>query len=139
VNSVAFGTVADGWVLLASGSDDGTVRLWDLTIGTPVGPPLARGHRLRRHLLALPGHGRQRRTLTGHTRRVNSVAFGTGADGRVLLASGSADKTVRLWDPVTAVCLSTLRRRSAVYSVVFAGTLLAIGDTEGLSVIELDG
>ena len=77
VNSVAFGTGAD-WSLLATGGNDGTVRLWDPVTGAPAGEP-----------------------LTGHTGAVNSVAFGTGPDGRLLLASGSEDKTVRLWDPVT--------------------------------------
>ncbi|MDT7949765.1 MAG: hypothetical protein RQ897_15615, partial [Thermoflexus sp.] len=56
--------------LLASGSDDKTVILWDV------------------------GTGERVRTLTGHTDDVNSVAF--SPDGR-LLASGSGDGTVILW------------------------------------------
>jgi len=61
--------------LLASCSDDKTVRLWD------------------------PAAGEHRRTLTGHARIVRGVAF--SPDGR-LLASASDDKTVRLWDLTSA-------------------------------------
>jgi WD40 repeat protein len=45
------------------------------------------------------------RTLTGHTRSIVSVKF--SSDG-ALLASGSADKTVRLWDPETGEQLRVL-------------------------------
>ena len=40
--------------------------------------------------------------LTGHTGAVECITAVTLPDGRVLLATGSLDATVRLWDPATA-------------------------------------
>jgi hypothetical protein len=68
VNSVAFSP--DG-KLIVSGSDDNTVRLWDIE-GNRVGQP-----------------------FQGHEDSVNSVAF--SPDGK-LIVSGSDDNTVRLWN-----------------------------------------
>src|SRR5262249_53136172 len=88
---------------LASGSGDGTVRLWDTVTGA------------------------ERRSLQGHTGWVSAVAF--RLDGRAL-ASGSRDTTVRLWDAVTGAELCTLRGyASAVHSVAFSpdGRTLASG------------
>ena len=56
------------------GEWDDTIRLWDVVTGT------------------------HKRTLTGHTDSVWSVAF--SPDGGTL-ASGSRDHTIRLWDVVT--------------------------------------
>src|SRR5262249_28830195 len=58
--------------ILASGSEDRTVRLWD------------------------PHSGRELACLVGHRGWVRTLNW--SPDGRVL-ASGSYDNTVRLWDP----------------------------------------
>jgi WD40 repeat protein len=56
--------------MMASGSDDETVMIWDLTRKSKI------------------------RVLEGHTRLVTTVAL--SGDGEVIV-SGSADKTVRVW------------------------------------------
>ncbi len=67
---------------LASGSEDRTVRLWDVRT---------------RHV---------RHILEGHALWIYAVAF--SPDGQ-LVASGGGDATIRLWDVHTGVCLHTLR------------------------------
>ncbi|KAL3456232.1 hypothetical protein BJX64DRAFT_294281 [Aspergillus heterothallicus] len=68
--------------LLASGSRDDTVKIWDLVTGATI------------HI------------LHGHWRFVTSVAF--SPDGE-RLASGSSDGTVCLWDPITGIQLRKLQ------------------------------
>ncbi|KAF5828571.1 WD40-repeat-containing domain protein [Dunaliella salina] len=82
VRSVAF--TPDGTTLV-SGSNDKTIKLWDVASGSC------------------------RDTLKGHTDSVRSVAV--SRDG-CTLASGSFDKTVRLWNLISRRCIATLSGRT---------------------------
>ena len=135
--------------LLASGSMDTTVRLWDAASGrlvrtleghtawvrsvafSPDGWLLASGSSDKTVRLWDAASGQLVRTLEGHTGRVLSVAF--SPDGR-LLASGGRDWTVRLWDVQTGQLVRTLEgHTNSVNSVVFSpdGRLLASGSDDG--------
>lgn len=69
-------------------------------------------------------------TFVGHENEVQSLAF--SADG-LLIASGSADKTARLWSAPTGEELGRLLLDGAARSIVFdkKQQALAIGDTWG--------
>jgi WD40 repeat protein len=122
--------------LLASGSYDKTVRLWDLATGaaystlkghtswvksiafSPDGKLLASGSGDKTVRLWDLARAAACSTLKGHTRGVRSVAFSLDSKR---LASGSHDKTVRLWDPATGAACSTLKgHTSGVRSVAFS-------------------
>jgi WD40 repeat protein len=82
--------------MLASGSLDRTIRLWDTRTHKQLGTP-----------------------LHGHTDFVRSVAF--SPDGRTL-ATASDDGTIRLWDTRTHKPLGTPLRghKGYVFSVAFS-------------------
>ena len=128
--------------LLASGSADWTIRLWDVYTGEHLhtleghlhyvytiafsadGRILASGSADNTIHLWNPHTGAHLRTLYGHTESVGSVAFSRGGS----FASGSHDDTIRLWNAYTGEHLHTLEgHTAAVSSVAFSpdGTTLA--------------
>ena len=134
--------------MLASGSGDNTVKLWDARSGdllrtleghtdtvlsvafAPDGKTLASGSEDNAIKLWDARSGALLRTLEGHTDSVYSVAF--APDGNTL-ASGSEDKTIKLWDVRSGALLRTLEgHTSDVYSVAFAphGKTLASGSSD---------
>ncbi|MBI3267862.1 MAG: pentapeptide repeat-containing protein [Planctomycetes bacterium] len=124
-------------MFLASGHENGTVRLWDVATGSEL--RVLRGHRNWVTSVAFGGDGRtlasgsddrtvrlwevatgkEVRVLKGHVGGVRSVAF--DKDGRTL-ASGGADNAVRLWEIATGNELRVMRgHQNWVRSVAFGG------------------
>ncbi|KAL3588021.1 hypothetical protein FPOAC2_13920 [Fusarium poae] len=73
-------------------------------------------------------------TLEGHGDRVTSVVF--SADGQ-RLASGSDDKTVKIWDAATGVCEQTLNVGRVLYHLSFDPTSNALLSTD-IGLLNLD-
>ncbi len=105
VNSISFNR--DG-TMLVSGSDDGTVRVWDVKTAT------------------------EKVTFIGQTRHgISSVAF---SPDKVTVASGGTDGTVRLWDIKTETEKATQDYgNSFIQSVVFSPDGKTIAFYQGLN------
>ncbi len=131
--------------MLASGSWDNTIKLWEVADGreittlhghsapvmkvsfSPGGTLLASGSRDNTIKLWNVSDGKEITTLHGHSDIVASVSF--SPDG-TLLASGSWDNTIKLWDLADGKEIATLHEHSdPVANVSFSpdGTLLASG------------
>jgi len=92
---------------LVSGSDDMTIKLWDVQTGGVV------------------------KTFHGHTGWVYSVFISADC---TTIASGSEDKTIRLWDIQTEECLNVIEQQDEVYHVRFSPTdpqyLVSVSDNK---------
>ncbi|PSM48214.1 hypothetical protein C7Y66_15805 [Chroococcidiopsis sp. CCALA 051] len=140
--------------ILASGSADASIRLWDANSGeclkilhghagwvwsvsfSPIslskglGEILASGGADASIRLWDANSGECLKIFHGHTSGVRSVAF--SPDGTIL-ASGSDDCSVRLWDVTSGECLQVLPGHTSwVYSVAFSpdNLLLASGSQD---------
>nr|AAT77083.1 putative WD G-beta repeat protein [Oryza sativa Japonica Group] len=103
--------------LIASASDDRTVRIWDLGDGGGGGGG---------------GEPRLMKTLSGHTNYAFCLAFSPHGN---MLASGSFDETVRVWEVRSGRCLRVLPAHSEpVTSVDFNrdGAMIVSGSYDGL-------
>ena len=86
-----------GESLLATGSYDNTIKLWDIETGKCI------------------------RTFVGHTAGVRALQF----DNHKII-SGSIDHTIKVWDIKTGKCITTLRDHSdKVVGLHFDGNILA--------------
>jgi WD40 repeat protein len=100
----------DGSLLLAGGDEDAAGRIHDVKTGALL------------------------RRLVGHTASVKSVAF--SPDG-TRAATGSADKTIRIWDPSTGDALAVLTAPDRVNAVAFSpdGRTLLAGYADGTAAL----
>ncbi|HBR75839.1 MAG TPA: hypothetical protein DEA78_19570, partial [Cyanobacteria bacterium UBA11159] len=110
VRSVSFSP--DGKTI-ASGSDDGIIKLWNL-------------------------EGKELLTLMGHESRVRSISF--SPDGKTI-ASGSWDGTVKLWNREGKKLLTLTLDKDLVESVSFSpdGKTIATGSWDGVKLWNLEG
>ncbi len=144
INALAF---TPNGKILASGSDDGTIRLWDASTGTQMlslssGKTRALAFSMDGKILASISNpvqiqlwdiaiGRQLTFLKGQNGSANVLAF--SADNRIL-ASGSKDGAIRLWDIATGNKISTFKGHpDRIKALTFSpnGKTLASGSEDG--------
>ncbi len=131
---------------LASGSDDGTIRVWDTNAGTQIsslpsskvrslafsvdGKILASGSTDQIQLWDITS-GKQLISLEGQNESVTDLEF--SPDNKIL-TSGSRDGMIQLWDISTGKLLASLRGHTCwVTNLAFSsdGKILASGDSDG--------
>jgi WD40 repeat protein len=151
VNSVAVSK--DGkWVV--SGSDDGTVRIWDIETGISQATP--GGHGAQVKCIAITPDGKKLLSCS-HDRTIKTWAFPSGrlervlkvhedlvrpvvlvADGEMLLSGDQGDAgSIKLWVTDSAECTKTIQAGESVRAAALSGDRkrLLIGGHKGKVVL----
>ena len=115
-------TGLDGHMMLAAGHSDGRITRWDATTGSSIGKPIGSRRRFLRRL---------------RPRSVDTLTVSTTLDGRVILASGGEDGTIRRWDAETGTLVGEpLTGHTGAVRALTAwtgpdGSILASGGEDG--------
>jgi WD40 repeat protein len=142
--------------LLAAGTGDGEVHLWQAATGMPLrtlkgltdwvwcisfspdGRILASGGSDQNVRLWEVSTGQLLANLQEHTNRIRAIAF--SPTGRILASAGE-DQTIRLWDASTFQSLSTLQGHTKpVRAIAFSpdgGMLVSSGDDRAIRMWDL--
>jgi WD40 repeat protein len=133
---------------VASASNSGEVKLWDLNSGREIHSESYAGDHI--HAIAFSDDGKwlaaagtaqtihvlelsnsQKRDLSGHDAEITSLAFIPGSS---LIASGSTDKTISLWDAGNGTLVRRFRQLNDQVNAVAVspdGSILAAGTASG--------
>lgn len=149
VNSLA---ISPDGKILASGSWDKTIKIWNLETTELIGTLTGHSDRVNSVAISYDGkmlvsgssdetikfwnlhNGDLLCTFPGHSMEVNSVAI--NPKGLVIASCGGADNTIKLWNLRSGELLRTLRGHSDnVNAVVFSpdGKILASGSSDATS------
>ena len=147
VTSVA---ISSDNTFIISGSEDATIRIWDIESGDCT--KILGGQKDRVQSVALSnnnefivsgswdrtvrlwnlktgGHVADVKTFCGHTSLVvNSVDI--SPNNNYIVSSGGKDETARIWDRKTGACIRTLDLGETVYSVCFSSVPDHLPDSE---------
>ncbi|KAK5868175.1 hypothetical protein PBY51_009212 [Eleginops maclovinus] len=139
INAVRFNSSSQ---LLATGGTDRAVKLWDVGAGgklegstegitciefDPTGPRVLAASYDKSALLWRLDDPIPKVTLTGHSRRVTAARFSLNLQ----VVTGSADRTVRLWDLQRACCVQVVEVASYCSDLICSGYCIISGHYDG--------